>query len=138
MLMDQIQTPTKEQALRGREFFAEGLANMQAGRYFEAHDAWEDFWHLLRGPDRRFLQAMIHLTVGAYHHQCNNPKGARSQWGKAQTKWNEYPPGHWGVDRTDWDRWISGYLDQTATDPFPKAPAYNPDRFPTELLLAAE
>ena len=136
--MEQTQIPTKEQALRGRVFFEEGLAELKAGRYFEAHDIWEDFWHLLRGSDRRFLQAMIHFAVGAYHHGCGNTRGARSQWGKARTKWNEYPKGHWGVDRTNWDRWIEGYLESGDTDPFPEAPAFDPDRFPNELLLAAE
>ncbi len=42
---------------RGRELF-------NAGRYFEAHEVWEDAWLAEKGETRRFLQGLIQITAG--------------------------------------------------------------------------
>jgi predicted metal-dependent hydrolase len=44
---------------RGRELFA-------AGRFFEAHAAWEEAWREEAGPTRRLLHGLI-LAAAAYH-----------------------------------------------------------------------
>lgn len=37
----------------------------------------------MTGRERRFWQAMIQLSVGAYHHQNRNRTGCRNLWRKA-------------------------------------------------------
>jgi predicted metal-dependent hydrolase len=44
---------------RGRVLF-------NAGRYFEAHEAWEEAWRAESGPRRRALQGLIQVAAG-YH-----------------------------------------------------------------------
>ena len=63
-----------------------GLAHFRAAEYFAAHDAWEEVWQGLRGRQRLFWQAMIQLTVGAYHYTNGNGRGCRGQWSKALEK----------------------------------------------------
>ena len=47
--------------------------------YFECHDLLEEAWAGARGPERDFLQALIHIAVGMYHVAAGNQKGAVSQ-----------------------------------------------------------
>ena len=63
-----------------------GLEHFRAADYFAAHDAWEEVWQGLRGRPRLFWQAMIQLTVGAYHYTNGNGRGCRGQWSKALDK----------------------------------------------------
>ena len=63
-----------------------GLAHFRAADYFAAHDAWEEAWQGLRGRQRLFWQAMIQLTVGAYHYTNGNGRGCQGQWSKALEK----------------------------------------------------
>ncbi len=39
-----------------------GLFN--AGKFFEAHEAWEEAWLCEEGPSRRLLQGLIQITAG--------------------------------------------------------------------------
>jgi len=55
---------------------AEGLRLYETGKFFEAHEHWEDVWRLSPQPQKTFLQSLIQVA-GAFHHlQRNNPKGA--------------------------------------------------------------
>ena len=81
-----------------REGFAKGVTAFRAGDYYLAHDLWEEVWHSYPLADRRFLQGLIHVAVGAYHLQCENRKGCRSQFRKATDKLSPFAPKHWGID----------------------------------------
>lgn len=120
----------------GCRLFAEGIREFCLGRYFEAHDLWEEFWQELRGPDRLFLQGLIHLAVGTYHYDNGNLSGARSQLGKAMAKLNRYPTLHWGVDTSTWLKWadrlVSGETDVPHSDDLP----FDETRFPGQLTMA--
>jgi Domain of unknown function (DUF309) len=65
---------------------AQGVADFRLGRYFEAHDAWEDVWRELSGRRRLFWQAMIQLAVGTHHWNNGNRRGCQSVWNKALDK----------------------------------------------------
>ncbi len=62
---------------------AKGLTCLQNGHFFEAHEYWEIPWKEMRGGARSFWQAMIQLSVGAYHFENNNLTGCRNLWNKA-------------------------------------------------------
>ena len=119
------------------EFFEDGFREFRGGLYFEAHDTWEEFWQRLRGPDRRFLQALIHLAVGAYHFENGNMHGAKSQWSKSRDKLRPYPPGHWGVDASEWITWIELFLQAGASAHFPPNLHFEQRRFPATFIMAA-
>ncbi len=50
---------TRERLERGRLFF-------NAGRYFEAHEAWEEAWRVERGDVRLLLQGLIQIAAGCH------------------------------------------------------------------------
>ena len=66
------------------------LFNRQA--FFECHEVLEDLWRPTRGPRRLFLQGVIHVAVGFYHHQQANPDGAERQLRKGLKKLAGYLP----------------------------------------------
>lgn len=81
-----------------RDGFARGVTALREGDFYLAHDLWEEVWHAYSPADRRLLQGFIHVAVGAYHFQCGNRKGCRSQFRKALDKMGPFAPRHWGID----------------------------------------
>jgi predicted metal-dependent hydrolase len=78
--------------------FRRAIAEFNDGRYFECHDTLEALWVLSTGEERRFLQGLIQVSVGFYHHVNGNPSGALSQWGRATLKLADLAPVHAGID----------------------------------------
>ena len=68
------------------EFLQKGLDKFRNENYFETHEHWEDAWRTMEGNQRIFWQAMIQLTVGAYHFTKGNLHGCKSMWNKAIQK----------------------------------------------------
>jgi hypothetical protein len=81
-----------------RAAFERGVAQFNAGLYFECHDTLEDLWSGLRGPDRDFVQGLIQVSVAFYHLGNGNTEGAASLFGRALARLAGYPPRHWGMD----------------------------------------
>ncbi len=70
-------------AQQKRIHLREGLEHLRKGEFFAAHEAWEIPWMEMTGASRIFWQAMIQLSVGAYHYRNNNLNGCRNLWQKA-------------------------------------------------------
>src|SRR5262245_10910029 len=67
----------------------EGINFFNSGRYFEAHEVWEDLWRETSGDLRLFYQGLIQTAVGLYHLSRGNLIGARAQLSKALPKLDE-------------------------------------------------
>jgi hypothetical protein len=76
----------------------EGVALFNREHFFEAHESLEDVWRPAQGPDRVFLQALIHLAVGFYHWRNRNREGAARQLRKGVRKLAGYLPVYMGID----------------------------------------
>jgi hypothetical protein len=63
--------------------FDQGLIFFNAGKFYEAHEVWEDLWRMTDGPARTFYQGLIQAAVGLHHLKRGNAIGARSQIGKS-------------------------------------------------------
>lgn len=46
---------------------ARGLAALETGRFFEAHEEWEVVWLRSSGPERRHLQGFIQVAAACVH-----------------------------------------------------------------------
>jgi predicted metal-dependent hydrolase len=80
------------------DLFAQGIALFNQQAFFECHEVLEDLWRPIRGPRRLFLQGVIHLAVGFYHHKQANPIGAERQLRKGLKKLAGYLPEFDGVN----------------------------------------
>lgn len=78
--------------------FQEGIRLFNHREFFECHEALEEVWTPERGPRRLFLQSLIHVAVGFYHHGRGNTAGATRQLHKALRKLAGYLPACEGID----------------------------------------
>jgi uncharacterized protein len=53
-----------------------GRALLDAGRHFEAHEAWEVAWRQEAGEARQLLQGLIQVAAGLHHAGAGNRAGA--------------------------------------------------------------
>jgi hypothetical protein len=49
-----------------RRALAAGARLLSEGRFFEAHDAWEEAWRVERGEVRLLLQGLIQIAAGLH------------------------------------------------------------------------
>ena len=77
---------------------ADGLALARAGKYFEAHEAFEDAWRAASPDERDFFQGLVHVVVAWYQDGRGNETGCRRQLEKAARRLAAYAPRHRGVD----------------------------------------
>lgn len=61
-----------------RALYYAGIACFNAGEFFQAHERWEEVWHLVDGPKRRFYQGLIQCAVALEHYRRGNWRGVRS------------------------------------------------------------
>ena len=76
----------------------QGLDLMRSEQWFEAHEELEDEWRDAAGPERDFLQGLVHVTVAWHHAAQGNAPGASRQLEKAARRLGPYAPLHRGVN----------------------------------------
>lgn len=90
--------PAEARGLTWNPEFRRGVELFNAGEFYECHEVLEDVWRPSSGEERLFLQAVIHVAVGLYHHEQGNPIGAELQLRKALSKLAGYLPVYRGID----------------------------------------
>jgi predicted metal-dependent hydrolase len=88
-----------------------GIFFFNQGRYFEAHEAWEDIWRDARGPLRLFYQGLVQAAVGLHHLNRGNLNGASSQLQKSLSKLEQYPGEFCGMDNSRLVQDLRGVLE---------------------------
>jgi len=78
--------------------FHEGLELFNSGEWFEAHESWEDVWHMASGTKKSFYQGLIQCAVTIEHIRRGNPRGVRSVWTTCQEKFEGIEGVYMGVD----------------------------------------
>jgi hypothetical protein len=81
-----------------------GIALFNHGEFFACHEVLEEAWTPERDPRRRFLQSLIHMAVGFYHHGRGNTAGATRQLRKGLRKLDAYLPVHEAIDTARLER----------------------------------
>lgn len=78
--------------------FHEGVGLFNEGEWFEAHEAWEDIWHMASGERKRFYQGLIQCAVTIEHMRRGNPRGVVTVWQSAREKFSGLDDVYMGVD----------------------------------------
>ncbi len=60
------------------EKFERGVADFNTGRFFEAHEVWEELWLAAAEPEKTFLQGLIQVAAAFHHHGRGNARGTCS------------------------------------------------------------
>lgn len=81
-----------------RTAFDRGLAEFNAGLFFECHDTLEELWSGVRGPSRDFFQGLIQVAVGFHHLGNHNLVGAERLFERALKRLEGYPREYGGLD----------------------------------------
>ncbi len=100
-----------------RDLLRDGIFFFNAGRYFEAHEAWEDLWRPTRGPLRLFYQGLVQAAVGLHHLCRGNLNGAQAQLGKSLSKLEQYPERFCQIDNGRLVTDLRRVLDDPAPQP---------------------
>jgi len=78
--------------------YLEGIDHFNAGRYFEAHESWEQVWLRSSGEDKMFYQMLIQAAVGLHHFQRSNWTGARGMYRRVSEKVAVLPAEYMSLD----------------------------------------
>lgn len=77
--------------------FSQGVALFNAADFFAAHEALEDVWREMRGPDKELMQALIQVAVAMHHHSTGNLEGTRSVLARAAATLADAPDELFGI-----------------------------------------
>lgn len=80
-----------------RAAFLAGLAAFNEGRYYDAHDLWEEIWQQLAGRRALFYQALIQTAVVFVQMENQNAAGVRAVFASAREKLGRLPGLYRGV-----------------------------------------
>lgn len=98
-----------------RAHLLEGMAHFNGGRFFEAHEAWEEIWRSTTPEPRELWRGLIQVAVGLHHHCVRgNPGPARRVLARGLRRLEPFPQGTEGLDldalRTAgraWEEWLA-------------------------------
>ncbi|TMF92257.1 MAG: DUF309 domain-containing protein [Chloroflexi bacterium] len=90
---------------------AEGVDLFNAGRYWEAHEAWEREWTPDRkGSDSGFYKGLIQVAAGCLHYSRHNRRGAINKWRSGADYLRPYLPAHRGLRLVPLVGTVDGFL----------------------------
>jgi len=78
--------------------FQRGIELFNAGKFFEAHEAWEEIWLAESEPEKTFLQGLIQVSAAFHHRQRGNRKGMESLLAAGLAKLERFPDEHRGIE----------------------------------------
>jgi uncharacterized protein len=81
--------------------FKRGIAAINDGRFFEAHEELENAWRAAAAEERDFFQGLVHVAVAWYQAGRGRPVATASQLEKAARRLAAFAPEHRGVDVAD-------------------------------------
>ena len=72
--------PTSVRFMLMRDLLDEGLLLFNEGKFYDAHEVWEDLWRATSDPVMKTCyQGLIQAAVGLHHLERQNMVGASSQ-----------------------------------------------------------
>jgi hypothetical protein len=90
--------PFNQQEHDEAAIFREGIELFNDGEWFEAHESWEDIWHMATGPRKLFYQGLIQCAVTIEHMRRGNPRGVVTVYESAMTKFRGLDNPYMGID----------------------------------------
>jgi len=119
-----------------QRIFYQGLRLFNDHRdFFEAHETWEDIWHISSGHRRRCYQGLIQIAVTLVHLQRDNRLGAERVRESAHKRLAGLPAVYMGINveslLASFDRLVLPAIDKRR----PPGPLFDVDRLFTIDML---
>ena len=83
-----------------RKLYLDGIRLFNGHEYFDAHEAWEEVWHMAYGIKHDFYQGLIQCAVALEHYRRSNPRGVASLYKSYRPKFEHVPSVFMGLDVT--------------------------------------
>jgi uncharacterized protein len=83
-----------------KKLYLDGIELFNGHEFFEAHEVWEDIWHMAFGLKHSFYQGLIQCAVALEHYRRGNPRGVISLFKSYRPKFRDVPPVFMGLDVT--------------------------------------
>jgi len=113
--------------------YLEGIEHFNAGRYFDAHEVWEEIWLRSSGDTKLFYQMLIQAAVGLYHYERGNARGARGMHANVVDKLDRLPSFLMSLDLDDFSRQFRRFFSELIENNDDDAPP--PDRARPRIRL---
>jgi pSer/pThr/pTyr-binding forkhead associated (FHA) protein len=84
--------------------YLQGIEHFNAGRYFDAHEIWEEIWLHSSGETKVFYQMLIQAAVCLHHYERGNSRGARGMHGNVVEKLSRLPSVFMSLDLVEFAR----------------------------------
>ena len=81
--------------------FDEGVRRFNDGRYWDAHESWEELWLEAPASDREFFRGLIQIAAAYYHLGRANERGAHRLFAAGLRLLTPYPQQYLGADISD-------------------------------------
>jgi len=81
-----------------RKLYYDGIHLFNEHEFFEAHEVWEDAWHMAYGTKFEFYQGMIQCAVALEHYRRSNPRGVVSLYDSYRRHFKDVPEVFMGLD----------------------------------------
>lgn len=102
-------------AAERRALLREGVEHFNAGRFFEAHESWEEIWRSTTPEPKDLWRGLIQVAVGLHHHLVRGkPAPARRVLARGLRRLAPYPQGTEGLDldalrreAAVWEAWLA-------------------------------
>jgi hypothetical protein len=83
--------------MRDRHAFRRGIQQFNTGRFFDAHETWEEVWLRSPEPEKTFLQGIIQIAAAFHHYSQGNARGAQSLLQAGLGRLAGFPDVHSGI-----------------------------------------
>jgi uncharacterized protein len=117
--------------------YLEGIAHFNAGRYYEAHEIWEEIWLRSAGETKLFYQMLIQAAVGLYHCRRGNARGTWALYERTCDKLQKLPPLFMSLDVAEFARQWQEFFAETGERRTEAVPSIDKPR-PLIRLLPCE
>ena len=95
--MQPMQTQTPKTPHQHADRFRRGIEQFNSGRFFDAHETWEEIWLSSQEPEKTFLQGIIQIAAAFHHYSRGNLLGTRSLLEAALGRLTSFPQAHNGI-----------------------------------------
>ena len=126
-LPDAPQDHPSTRAAKDRHAFRRGIEQFNAGRFFDAHENWEEVWLRSPEPEKTFLQGIIQIAAAFHHYSRGNARGAQSLLQAGLGRLARFPDVYCGIALgalraavQEWATALAGGRDPRPENPFPQ------------------